>query len=113
MCCGPGYGTGRAGSFTWVGSSGRFTSAVLQDGKTSSKMGGRGWRCVSAATCAARTAPLINGVRGPERDPREVPHIESLCAPKRREKFLGISLVEELEVFTVGASRKDSSQVAS
>ncbi len=81
--------------------------------KNSSKMGGRGWWCVSAAACAARIAPGADGVRGPARDPREVPHIESLCAPKRREKFLGMSPVVELEVHVVGASQNDSSQVAS
>ena len=31
-------------------------------------------------------------------DPMEVPHIESLCAPKRREKFLGISPAVDLDV---------------
>ena len=76
-------------------------------------MGGRGWRCVSAATWAALTATGADGVRGPAQDPKEFPHIESLCAPKRREKFLGIFPVEELEVPVVGARRNDSSQVAS
>ena len=76
-------------------------------------MGGRGWRCESAAAWAALTATGADGLRGPSRNPREVPQIESLCAPKRREKFLEISPVEKLEVHAVGSRRNDSSHVAS
>ena len=76
-------------------------------------MGGRGWRCVSAAACAASIATGVEGVRGPAHDPMEEPQIESMWAPKRREKFLGISPNVELAVLGVGASRNNSSQVAS
>jgi hypothetical protein len=39
--------------------------------------------------------------------------MESRCALKRREKFLGIFPVEELDVPVMGVRRNDSSQVAS
>ncbi len=68
---------------------------------------------MSVAAYAALNALGADGVRGPVRDLREDPQMESLCAPKRREKSLGISPCEELEVPGGGTSLNDSSQVAS
>ena len=46
---------------------------------------------MSAPACAYMVKAGAEGVSGPDRVTWEVLYIESLCAPKRIEKFLGIA----------------------
>ncbi len=66
---------------------------------------------VAACACLVKAGAV--GARGPERVTWEVLYMESRCAPKRIEKFFGITPVVVMGSPLTGGSEKGTSHLAS